>query len=292
MLARIPLLQIAPTLVAGLGLGLSGPLCLIHFVRIARDTATARNLPAWMGILLFVPVVNLFVYPYFAFHDGWTRPNMIGAVIGLVLMLGGMAPIFQLRDAIEQEGGLTPKLLAAMSNGGSQLLDDSDDQAMTGWVDLNSESNSIEALDRRGPNTATALTLGPEHTTATFVYGSVPPDEPLPVQASESCTSGTETRTRQDEESEKEWCQLLPEYGGLRHGWYTRYDRDGRPKSMAQYETGLSVGIWTRFFPSSQIRAQAQFRDGMQHGWVLVFDEAGQQTKAARFELGTRVAAL
>jgi hypothetical protein len=108
VLAWIPLLQIAPTLAAGggsvgrflvgstalivgnvallavaaflgdafgqavaaLGLALTGLLCGFYFGRIACNTADARDLPGWMGLLLFVPILNLFVYPYFAFHDG------------------------------------------------------------------------------------------------------------------------------------------------------------------------------------------------------------------------------
>lgn len=56
--------------VAALGLALTGLLCGFYFGRIACNTADARDLPGWMGLLLFVPILNLFVYPYFAFHDG------------------------------------------------------------------------------------------------------------------------------------------------------------------------------------------------------------------------------
>ena len=38
-------------------------------------TAERRDLPRFVGLLCFVPVVNFFVYPYMAFHDGFVAPN-------------------------------------------------------------------------------------------------------------------------------------------------------------------------------------------------------------------------
>jgi antitoxin component YwqK of YwqJK toxin-antitoxin module len=58
---------------------------------------------------------------------------------------------------------------------------------------------------------------------------------------------------------------------------------------MGRYENGLRVGVWTRFYPTGEVRAQAEFREGMQHGWVLAFDKAGERTRSARFEGGAPV---
>ena len=38
-----------------------------------------------MGLLVFVPIANFFVYPFIAFHDGWEAPNKFGLAIGLML---------------------------------------------------------------------------------------------------------------------------------------------------------------------------------------------------------------
>ena len=51
-------------------------------------TAELRGLPKWVGLLMFVPVVNLGVYPYIAFHDGFRPPHKIGIAIGLLIAFG------------------------------------------------------------------------------------------------------------------------------------------------------------------------------------------------------------
>jgi len=105
--------------VAALGLALTGLIGIFYFGRIACNTATVRDLPGWMGILLFVPILNLFIYPYFAFHDGWVGPNKIGLAIGLVFVAGGMAPSFEVIRSMNESGSFSPALLVNMSN--SQL---------------------------------------------------------------------------------------------------------------------------------------------------------------------------
>jgi hypothetical protein len=119
---------------------------------------------------------------------------------------------------------------------------------------------------------------------------TVPPVRPYPVQASDECPADTEMRTRKNPTHEEDWCQQLSEYGGLRHGWYARYDTDGRPESMGQYEHGLRIGVWTRFHPTGEVRAQSEFREGLQHGWAVTFNHVGERTRSARFEHGAPVA--
>lgn len=418
VLAWIPLLQIAPILAAGggsigrfligtvvltagnatliamavflgdgfgraialFGLTLTGLFCLYYFVRIACTTAIARGLPGWMGLLLFVPILNFFVYPYFAFHDGWIGPNKIGLAIGSVLILGTMAPSFQAVNEMNESGVFSSELLLAMSDPANFPLEFKIDAA--DLEPIGSSKNTPEQRKREGQvirvlyrlqsNFASLESLTtPEklsvhddrlralgiiemiradleasrETLDTSTYGELathlleletsvhtpssaapanrrratttretqfapaafdpagrprtrsyddtttPPVRPYPVLASDECPAGTETRTRKDEPSEEEWCQQRAADGGLRHGWYARYDEEGRPESMGQYENGLRVGVWTRFYPTGEVRAQAQFRDGMQHGWLLTFDRAGQRTRSARFENGAQVLA-
>lgn len=124
---------------------------------------------------------------------------------------------------------------------------------------------------------------------ASFSNATIPPSKPFLVHASNDCPAGTETRVKKDEQGEQEWCQQLAADGGLRHGWYARYDNDGRPESMGQYQNGLRMGVWTRFYSSGEVRAQAEFRDGLQHGWLLAFDRTGKRTRSTRFEDGAPV---
>ena len=153
VLAWVPILQIAPMIVAGggslpafllgsIGLmvaaialgvvstllagavgGAVGGLCMIflsflvvaYFGRLFWTTAVNRDLSGWVGLLLFVPLVNFFVYPLIAFHDGWTPPNKVGLVLGLVLTLATAAPSYEVVRLMKQEGGLPPELSALMS---------------------------------------------------------------------------------------------------------------------------------------------------------------------------------
>jgi hypothetical protein len=41
-----------------------------------------------VGLLAFVPLVGIFVYPYIAFHDGFRGPSKVGLVLGLLLAFG------------------------------------------------------------------------------------------------------------------------------------------------------------------------------------------------------------
>ncbi len=435
VLAWIPLLQIAPTLAAGggsvvrfligmvalvvgnaaliamaallgdsfgravaaLGLGLTGLLCLFYFGRIACNTATARDLPGWMGLLLLVPILNFFIYPYFALHDGWIGPNKVGLVIGSILVVGGLTPTFDVVRLMNENGGPSSELLLAISQAdfaglaetannpleisvdsvdptSIALLNDSplgspnseprssqsegqairalyklktrfdslnslatpesllvDDHRVRALgiiqairTDLEAHRETIDAstygelathlldiearvhaqsaptLTTQGSRTTTrnsqfapaapaALDPAGRIRTPSYSDSTAPPVRPYPVQASNECPEGTESRTKEHEHGEDEWCQQLSAYGGLRHGWYARYHQDGRPESMGQYENGLRVGVWTRFYPTGEVRAQAEFREGMQHGWVLTFDKAGERTRSARFEGGAPV---
>jgi hypothetical protein len=383
--------------VAALGLGLTGLLCLFYFGRIACNTATARGLPDWMGVLLLVPILNFFVYLYFAFHDGWIGPNKVGLVIGSVLLVGGLVPTLDVVRLMNENGGPSSELLLAMSQADfaglaetannpleisvdsadptsiallndspmgspnseprssqsegqairalyklktrfdalnslatpeSLLVDDHRVRALgiiqairtdleahretldastygelaTHLLDIEARvhAQSAPSLITRGSRTTTRnsqfapaapAALDPAGRTRTPSYSdsSAPPVRPYPVQASNECPEGTESRTKEHEHGEDEWCQQLSEYGGLRHGWYARYHQDGRPESMGQYQNGLRVGVWTRFHSTGEVRAQAEFQEGLQHGWVLTFAKTGERTRSARYENGARI---
>ncbi len=138
VLAWIPLAQIAPMLAVGggsigrfllgclallvgnvavfaaaafLGEGLGGVLgtagtvltMLIAFGYLGRimwNTATARDLPGWVGLLMFVPVANFFVYPVIAFHDGWAGPHLVGMMLGVLITCASMLPYVQIAKMI------------------------------------------------------------------------------------------------------------------------------------------------------------------------------------------------
>jgi hypothetical protein len=79
------------------GFALIGSLVtLVYFGRIFWRTAERRGLSGFIGLLSFVPVVNLLVYPYIAFHDGLVPVNRIGAALGFLLIAGPSIASYQL----------------------------------------------------------------------------------------------------------------------------------------------------------------------------------------------------
>lgn len=113
VIANVVLFGAASFLGDGLGgvmaaVGAAGSvlLALGYLARIAWNTATARSLPGWVGLLIFVPLANLAVYPIIAFHDGWSGPHRVGAALGLLIIVGSSLPTFQavrmLQTGLEQ----------------------------------------------------------------------------------------------------------------------------------------------------------------------------------------------
>ncbi len=86
------------------GMGIMTLLGLFYFGRLFWNTATERDLTGWVGLLLFVPIVNLFAYPYIAFHDGWELPNKFGLLLGLLLTFSSFAPSFQAIQQMQRNG--------------------------------------------------------------------------------------------------------------------------------------------------------------------------------------------
>ena len=93
------------SLVGGLGIAAMVLLCIVYFARLSWNTAVNRDLPGWVGLLLFVPLVNFFVYPYIAFHDGWVSPNKAGLAIAVVLAIGSTAPSLETIRMLQANGG-------------------------------------------------------------------------------------------------------------------------------------------------------------------------------------------
>jgi hypothetical protein len=67
-----------------------------YFGRIFWRTAERRGLSGFIGLLNFVPIVNLFVYPYIAFHDGFAPVNKVGAGLGFLLIVGPAVAQYQM----------------------------------------------------------------------------------------------------------------------------------------------------------------------------------------------------
>ena len=101
-------------LLAASGLGLTTLLCIVYFGQIAWTTAVERGCSGWIGLLVFVPLVNFFVYPFLAFHDGWEPPNALGLILGTLAIALSSTPSLITIRGLEAQGGLDPERLFAL----------------------------------------------------------------------------------------------------------------------------------------------------------------------------------
>ena len=69
----------------GFGAAFSVLLGSFYFARISWNTALARELPGWFGLLIVVPGISFFIYPIMAFHDGWAWPHKVGPVLAALI---------------------------------------------------------------------------------------------------------------------------------------------------------------------------------------------------------------
>lgn len=75
---------------------------LFYMAVIMMNTAESRGLAGWVGLLTFIPILNFFVYPYIAFHDGFHAPHKIGAVLGLLLAFGPIPGQIKMVDTFSE----------------------------------------------------------------------------------------------------------------------------------------------------------------------------------------------
>jgi hypothetical protein len=96
-----------------------------YFGKLFWVMAERRELSGWVGLLMFIPLVNLGVFAYIAFHDGFSPINKAGCAVGLMLAIGSSMGNYQLQSLLEQSGSAfemamqeageaDPEMLAAM----------------------------------------------------------------------------------------------------------------------------------------------------------------------------------
>ena len=88
---------------AAIGAGVFALVAVIYMARIVMATAESRGLSKWLGLLTFVPLLNVVVYPYIAFHDGFRAPNKIGLILGLLLAFGPLPGQLKMLETFGQQ---------------------------------------------------------------------------------------------------------------------------------------------------------------------------------------------
>jgi hypothetical protein len=125
------------------------------FVLLMWNTATRRGLSGWWGILCCIPVVNLFVYPYMAFHDGFVAPNKLGLGLGLLLICGpAWAQYSMISKLTNDPQGF---LQAQLEQGMGEMDPDAQAQmqqamgAMGAMMEIGMDVAQLESLDGSDP---------------------------------------------------------------------------------------------------------------------------------------------
>jgi hypothetical protein len=90
---------------------------LVYMASIVMSTAESRGLSKWLGLLTFVPLLNIFVYPYIAFHDGFRAPNKVGLLLGLLLAYGPLPAQIQAVDQVVAMARQYEGVLGAATDG-------------------------------------------------------------------------------------------------------------------------------------------------------------------------------
>ena len=75
-------------------------LLVVYFGKLTWALAERRDLAGWVGLLLFVPVLNVFALCYIAFHDGLVPLNKAGCAIGLLITLGSSVANYQMQQTM------------------------------------------------------------------------------------------------------------------------------------------------------------------------------------------------
>jgi hypothetical protein len=323
-MAWVPLLQLYPMVMAGsssfqpflalmaagiaaviLG-ALLGPLgmllavawsawALVYFVQLSWNTAEKRGVSGWIGLLAFVPLVNLAAYLYIALHDGPVAPSRPGVMLGFVCFVVPAFPEFLKAREIAQLGQQLGPMAAAAEQG-----DEAAAQRM--MVEMMETMQGMEGVEQQGDPGAMeramrqlAAAIGrdgesaagesePAHPTV------IPVPELTPVSPLFECPEGTRERGARPPEGFERWC-ARQESGrrAVRHGGYASWRRSGQVHVTGLYRDGAREGVWTRWYPNGSKQTQAEFRNGRQDGFQIDWNESGRRLREVRFVAGEPV---
>jgi len=267
---------------------------LAYMARIWMRTAERRGLPSFVGLLCFVPVLNFFVYPYIAFHDGFVAPSKAGLVIGLLLAASPMAAQYRMLQTLGQD----PGALLQAQLGTSRAVDPQVTDANGALHELAAAAEAARLQALRASRDIQAS--GADETTPQIVH-TIPEVESLTANASyepsdgflvpdaAECPSGATRRGAAPPEGSRQWCERTGQGDGVKHGWFSSWHPNGARAVAGEYYEGLRVGVWTRWYPDGAKRAQAQFDRGLQDGLLIAWDDKGDKVMEQHFRNGEPV---
>jgi hypothetical protein len=103
----------------GIGAGLYA---LYYFGKLCWVMAERRDLSGWIGLLMFVPIINIGVFAYIAFYDGLSPINKAGCAVGVLLAFGSSMGNYQLQGMLEESGQAFEMALQEAAKGDPQMM--------------------------------------------------------------------------------------------------------------------------------------------------------------------------
>ncbi|MDH3520446.1 MAG: hypothetical protein OEM49_08320 [Myxococcales bacterium] len=272
---------------------------LVYFVQLVWNTAENRGVPGWVGLLAFLPLVNVAAYLFIAFHDGLVAPSKVGLLLGvLCFVLPALPEARKARELAQLGKHLGPMAAAAEREDEAAvkrtLLEMMETmQGMEGLEPSGAEAEAMaQALEELSATLQQEIERAPDAQTAPPGERALPPVEDIPALESVSelfrCPEGTRERGAAPPRGFERWCERVDaSRGRLHHGGYASWHPNGQLQEVGIYRDGERVGVWTRWHASGGKQTQAEFEDGVQHGLLLRWDEFGRQLDQIRYRQGT-----
>ena len=300
------LLLLAAGIAAAIAGALLGPLggllavawsawALVYFGQLCWNTAESRGVSGWIGLLAFLPLINLIAYLYIAFHDGPAPPSRLGLALGLVFIVLPAVPEARKAQEIAQLGRQFGPMATAAKQGDQDAMTRSLHEMMQTMQGMEGfeTSGDPDGISKALTMLTAAMGRGGE-SEASGRGDEISPAIEVPELTSISerfaCPEGTRERGAAPPNGFERWCERLdPALGKVRNGGYASWYPNRMLHETGLYRNGDRAGVWTRWYTSGSKQVQAEFRDGLQHGFQIDWGESGRRQREIRFVHGEPV---
>jgi hypothetical protein len=279
---------VGPLLMMAAGVGFA-----VYLVMLLWRIADNRDCSGWLGILCIIPVVNLLVYLYIAFHDGFVRPSVPGLIVALLLSVGVASSFNQDLAGMETLMQMNQEQLAKMTSEGMPADQRAQLEAMMKrlGVEMSTEEPKADESGNRIRITPSKPESSPPRPQTTARARPIakpvpPPGYPrrmaIPVRV--LCGPGTKPAGAAPPAGLAAWCERPGT--GVKHGWFLSWYPNGDRKEAGTYVEGKQQGVWTRFWQAGGPKTQLNYLSGRPHGILVTWDQQGEKGPEIRYSNG------
>ena len=76
--------------------------------------------------------------------------------------------------------------------------------------------------------------------------------------------------------------------GGIKHGEYTLYYADGKPKEEGSYRFGIMHGKYTTWYRNGNVHIEGEYADGQKNGDFAIYSDNGKVIKKGPYFIGMK----